>query len=552
MPFTVVEDRAQRIWEPNKRQADFVSLPDQVFEALFGGAAGGGKTDVLVLLPILKGWIHKSWFKGIIFRRSYKQLEESIIPRTREYYVHVGGKYNESKHVWTFPSGAKIFLSYLESYADALTHDTSEYNYIGWEELTHFEWQEYSFLTFSRVRGEIKCVRAATNPGNIGHVWVRDRFVSPDPAGYVLIKDKKSGELRAFIPSRVQDNAYLAKTDPTYVNRLQMLPEAERKAKLDGDWYSYAGQVFGEFRESHIDGEPENAIHVIEPFPIPSYWHKFAAIDWGRTAYTWIGWAAISPDRRVYIYREYHERDKYISEWATTFANLSLGDNLLEVAIDPSAQQKRGDPKTILMQFQEHSGYTPKLADNDRVSGKMLFHEYLRWTELPKREKETGEFSQETYDKILKHSGLFQAEQYKNFFEIDVTYPVPKLQIFNTCTALIKAIPLAKYNTLKGNPEDVAEWDPTELSPGDDPYDGGRYLLKLVDKWLKDPTLLKTHEQRVDLDRAVKKLSVTGDMNEFYRRMEILESKQKKTWTTVPRYRGRTFTDRNGRTRYMH
>lgn len=549
MPFTLDDALHRRLWEPNPRQADFAAIPDDVFEAMFGGAAGGGKSDILILLPILKDWIQYPWFKGIIFRRTYKQLEESIIPRTKDYYKHVGGVYNESKHFWTFPSGAQIFLSYMQRDEDARDHDTAEYNYVAFDELTHFSYYQYSFITHSRVRGRIRVVRAATNPGNTGHVWVRDRFVDPAPEGYVRIVDKESRESRIFIPSRVQDNTWLNETDPTYINRLMMLPEAERKAKLDGDWYSYAGQVFSEFREKKYGDEPDNALHVIEPFMIPSWWHKFAAIDWGHEAYTWMGWAAVSPQRRVYIYREYHEKGMYVSDWATTFKTLSLGENLKGVVIDPSAQQKRGDPKTILNQFTEFSGYVPLLADNDRISGKMLLHEYLRWKELPKHE---GSFDEAMYQKIYRDSGQYNAEVYKAFFNDSKTWPTPRLQIFNTCSALIKAIPLAKYNIDKGNPEDVAEWNPTEKSPGDDPYDGSRYLLKLVDKWLKDPSLLIKDEHQNELSKALTVYAANGDTTEFYRRMEILESKQKKSnIRSVPSHAGRAYRSSSGRTQRM-
>lgn len=549
MPFVLEDALRKRLWEPNQRQADFAAIPDDIFEALFGGAAGGGKSDILIVLPILKGWIDKPWFKGIIFRRTFKQLEESIIPRTKEYYKHVGGRYNESKHYWTFPSGAQIFLSYMQRDEDARGHDTAEYNYVAFDELTHFSEFQYSFIVHSRIRGEIRVARSATNPGNEGHVWVRDRFVDPAPKGYVRIVDKESRVSRIFIPSRVQDNTWLNKQDPTYINRLMMLPEAERKAKLDGDWYSYAGQVFGEFRDKRYEGEPENALHVIEPFIIPSWWHKFAAIDWGHSAYTWIGWAAVSPQRRVYLYREYHEKNKYVSEWATLFKTLSLGENLKGVVIDPSAQQKRGDPKTILDQFREFSGYTPLLADNDRISGKMLFHEYLRWKELPKHE---GKFDEAMYQRILNDSGQYNAEVYRAFFGEEKEYATPKLQIFNTCPAIIKAIPLAKYNTDKGNPEDVAEWDPTEKSPGDDPYDGGRYLLKLVDKWIKDPSLLVQDELQNDLSKALNTYSQTGDTTEFYRRMEILEAKQKRSKVrSVQSLAGRAYRDISGRIKHL-
>src|SRR5512141_2808938 len=179
MPFITVEgdgvDRAFRKWEPNARQADFVKIPDSVFEAFYGGAAFGGRSELLLMLPILRRWHENPRFHGIIFRRTFPQLEESLIPRSKEYYESVGGEYNSQLHLWSFPSGATIRFSYMLRRDDARDHDTAEYNYVAFDELTHFEEFQYLYLT-SRVRTSDASlpaiVRSASNPGNIGHGWV--------------------------------------------------------------------------------------------------------------------------------------------------------------------------------------------------------------------------------------------------------------------------------------------------------------------------------------------------------------------------------------------
>src|SRR4030095_11891883 len=95
-------------WRPFARQEEFLSLPDTIFEALYGGAAGGGKSECLLLFPIARGFYRHPKFKGIIFRRTYPELEKEIILRSLDWYPAAGGKYSDEKKRWTFPSGAII------------------------------------------------------------------------------------------------------------------------------------------------------------------------------------------------------------------------------------------------------------------------------------------------------------------------------------------------------------------------------------------------------------------------------------------------------------
>jgi hypothetical protein len=330
--------------------------------------------------------------------------------------------------------------------------------------------------------------------------------------------------------------------DPDYVNALLELPEAEKRAKLYGDWYVFAGMVFDEFRAEKYPDEPENAIHVVEPFEIPSYWPKFAAIDWGyNPSYTWIGWATISPDKRVFLYREYHKKLKNVADWANEFALLSLEDNLVDVVIDPSAQQKRGN-SSILEQFKQFSGYNPKLAINDRLAGKMLVHEYLRWKNAPPKYVPKQGFNPLAYEKILRMHGKEVALKYKDIFnEQPPELNIPKLQIFKPCTAVTQALRIARYHEKKV--DDVAEWKPTESSPGDDPYDGLRYLLQLVNRYINNENY--EAESIESLSKNLQYLAATGDQTGFYRRMEYIESQARRGRRSVRTFhKGRAYRHR--------
>ena len=500
-------------WSPTRKQEIFLTLPDTIFEGLYGGAAGGGKTEALYMLPLVRGWHHHPKYKGIILRRSFPELEKEIIIRSKQWYLSTGAKYNDTKKFYTFPNGGVQMFGHCEHEKDIVRYDGVEYNYAGWDELTHFTEYQYLYLTASRVRSSSAqlpaIVRAGTNPGNVGHKWVRSRFVDPAHEGLKVLVDKRTGLRRIFIPALVQDNKHLMTNDPLYLAKLELLPtEAERRAKKYGDWYTFEGQVF-EFRLEPLPDEPENARHVISPFEIPSWWPRIAAIDWGFAANVWIGWAAIAPDGRVYLYREYCKKRQLISTWATEFARLSQYEKLETVALDPSAWQQRG-METIEQQFQEYSGYVPERAQNDRIGGKLLLHDYLRWTPKPKARDVAGTFSPELASKILRNYGKDKYDEYVRFFEDEPDeLNLPKLQIFETCPAIIDTIPDCVSDP--DNPEDVAEF------PGDDPYDGCRYLLQAITRFKEKS---KWEHQNYQAMQKVSELYQQGkkmrDMTNFY------------------------------------
>ena len=539
------------IWRPSPRQEEFLSVPHTVFEGFYGGAAGGGKSEILLAIPIVSGLSSNSnaprfyqlpGFKGIIFRRTFPQLEESLIPRSLESYPRFGGKYNETKHIWTFPrweggkpipgtTGATIRFSYMDKDNDARDHDTAEYNYAAFDELTHFTRFMYIYI-MSRVRSSSNTLpafmRSASNPGNIGHSWVKDRFIKPAPGGYTLLKDKNSSTCRIFIPARLEDNPFLSESDPNYANRLQNLPETERAAKLEGNWDIFEGQVFTEFRGKHLPSEPENACHICKPFDIPTYWPVILSIDWGYTANTVAQFYAISPDERVFIFRRYGCSKTSIADWASTVAHIvsEIPQGIVHCALDQSAWKEEGHPKTIAQQFHEHSGIIPHKVDNDHLGGIQLIHEYLRFTPKAKRYTPPGGFNQDVADYILRSRGTKAVDEYYNLFlpEPDETN-LPKLQIFDLpeMQPLVDSILSCTYNEESSNKdkkEDVKGFK------GDDDYDDLRYGLKEVHRYFAESRKeFKRVVERSKLIDSVK--SGTMDPTSFYIRMGQLESKQK-------------------------
>lgn len=506
---------ASKFWKPFARQEEFLSLPDSIFEALYGGAAGGGKSESLLLLPIARGFYQHPKFKGIIFRRTYPELEKEIILRSLDWFPATGAKYNDEKKRWTFPSGAIMQFGHAEYEQDVRKYDTTEYNYMAFDELTSFTEFQYTYLTLSRCRTSTSdlpaIVRCGTNPGNVGHSWVRSRFIEAGPFGSILF-DPVTKTKRIFIQSLCTDNPHI---DPGYVNRLAGLPEAERRAKRDGDWWFFAGQVFDDWRESPLSDEPKNACHVIPNFDPPIYWPRVLAVDWGFRALTIALWGAISPDLRLHVYREYSCKKEKISTWATEIGRLNRDEPLVDSVICKSAYQDRGDEFTIAEKFEEFSGLSIRAADNDRVSGLLLMKEYIRWKEKPDRKLYPEEdYDSERATEILRKFGTPAYKQYLDSFDATASKEtnLPKLQVHESCRELRKCIPLCVYS-------DTKEYDIQEFE-GDDPYDTCRYLIKSADFYMHETGKMKFEQQRASImaQRANKR-----DETLFYRQMQALE-----------------------------
>ena len=169
------------VWQPQPRQLAFMSRPE--YEALYGGAAGGGKSDALVIEATRQ--VHIPHYKGLIIRKTFPQLAE-LIDKSLKYYPQAfpGAKYNGSNHTWTFPSGAKIIFGSMHTTQAKLQYQGQAYDFIAFDELTHFTYDEYNYLySRNRPNGEgTRCyIRATANPGGIGHGWVKDRFITAAP-----------------------------------------------------------------------------------------------------------------------------------------------------------------------------------------------------------------------------------------------------------------------------------------------------------------------------------------------------------------------------------
>lgn len=527
-------------WKPTRKQAAFLSLPYEIKEGFYAGALGAGKTDVLLFYPILHRLHENPEFKGLFLRRTFPELKNEVIPRSKKIFRAVRGVYNQNDKVWTFPSGALFFFGHCENEDDVHNYDSMQPNYVAFDELTSFTNWQYLYITLQRCRSKLgsglpAIVRSASNPGNTGHNWVRKRFIDPCTEGLKVIRGP-SGLQRIFIPATIDDNPHI---DPVYKKSLEALPEAEKQAKLYGKWDAYEGSVFDEFRDKHYPDEPDNALHVIDPFPIPEFWPKLVIGDWGFAAMTWIGHLAVSPNRRVYLHREQTFRRKKISEWAPYLKYWIDKESPRVVKFCRSVGKDSGQEQTIQQQLENELEVPVGLTDHSpgsRVAGKILLHEYLRWRLKHVSEAEKGVYDDERASWIIRNRGQKEYNSYlDSFTPQEPETNIPKLQIFRDCNIdevqrtpceLVNAIKACVYD--KTRVEDVAQFD------GDDPYDGIRYAVDSVERYFEEAADEFTRVQ--NQERLDEQLRNTGDFTAFYRNSRQNEGSTQKV-TSVRRYR---------------
>ncbi len=336
-------------------------------EVLFGGAAGGGKSYGQMVDALLFALLHPG-SKQLVLRRTFAELEKSLIRTALALYPRDIYSFNSSSHTGKFKNGSVIDFGYCASENDVYQYQSAEYDIIRFDELTHFTEAQYIYL-ISRVRGANsypKQIKSSTNPGGIGHSWVKSRFIDAGASGKSFIG--ADGMKRIFIPSLLDDNRFLRDGDPEYKKRLLALPEREKKALLYGDWNIFEGQYFSEFSRKK---------HTVEPFEIPNAWRKWRTIDYGLDRLVCL-WIALSPDGNAYVYRELCASDLPISASARAITERTPnGEDIYATLAPPdlwSRSQETGRSKAAI--FSEY-GVNFTKTSNDREAGWLAIKELL-------------------------------------------------------------------------------------------------------------------------------------------------------------------------------
>lgn len=443
------------VFEPNQGpQTEFLAAPER--EVLYGGAAGGGKSYGLLADP-MRYFGHKQ-FNGLILRRTNDELRE-LVWKSQELYplAYPGSKWQEKKSQWLFPSGARLWMTYLEREEDVLRYQGQAFSYIGFDELT----QHATPFSWNYMRSRLRTtapdlpiyMRATSNPGGPGHQWVKRMFIDPAPfneafpatdidTGKVLSYPKthaKSGEplfYRKFIPATLKDNPYLYE-EGSYEANLLSLPEMQKRQLLEGDWAIADGAAFKEFRHS---------VHVIPPFDIPYSWRKFRSCDFGYSSHSAVHWYAIDPQyETLYVYRELYVTQHTAKQLAEKIIDLEEDDNVDYGILDSSCWHKRGQIGPSIAEEMISMGCRWRPSDRTngaRVAGRNRLHELLRIEEI-EVEAEEGD-------------------------ESVLVEEIPGIVFFNTCRQIIADLPV-----IPTDPKGTDDIDPRFAS--DHAYDSIRY-----------------------------------------------------------------------------
>ena len=380
----------------------------------------------------------------LLVRRSTEELRELISVSKQLYPKAVPGiKFMERDKTWVAPSGATLWMSYLDRDDDVMRYQGQAFNWIGFDELTqwpsNYAWSYMrSRLRTTKASGLPLYMRATSNPGGPGHQWVRRHFLDPSAPGEAFWATDEYGETiqwpkghtregeplfkRKFIPATLFDNPYLSE-DGMYEANLLSLPEHQRRQLLEGDWDVNEGAAFPEFNRRS---------HVVEPYEIPNSWTKFRAADYGYGSYTGVVWFAVVPgSEQLVVYRELYVSKVIATDLADMILDIESEESIRYGVLDSSLWHNRGDTGPSLAEQMIMKGCRWRPSDRSkgsRVAGKNEIHRRLQ----------VDEFTEE-----------------------------PRLVIFSNCTHLISQLPSIPLD--KKNPEDVDTHSEDHL------YDALRY-----------------------------------------------------------------------------
>jgi hypothetical protein len=356
--------------------AQFVFLTLSNREAFYGGAAGGGKSDALLAAALQ--YTHIPNYKALILRRSFTELSlpGAVMARAREYLApHKELHWSHDNKTWTFPSGATLTFAYMANDSDMARYQSAEFQYVAYDELTEFTEEQYEWL-FSRQRATSDInvplrMRAASNPGGIGHGWVKRRFID----------DTTRNPAVGFVPAKLDDHPDEKFREEYHVS-LSHLDDVKRRRLEDGDWDAAEGLAF-----------QVGDAHLLADVDLPADFDRFESLDFGVANPTCVLAWAVDYDGNLIVFDEYYEKNRLVSEHAVEIeARRKLWWPAGKTPVcyaDPSmwartggtspggSWTKFGTPATDITEFEAFNIRGLVQANNKRRSGLMRLRELL-------------------------------------------------------------------------------------------------------------------------------------------------------------------------------
>lgn len=292
---------------PHPTQHAFLWL-DSTMEVFFGGSAGGGKSDALLMAALQ--YVDTPGYNAILFRKTFADLNlpGSLIPRAKEWLTGSDAQWNENDSRFTFPSGATLSFGYMRNDEDRMRYRSAEFAMVGFDELTTFSKLQYTYM-FSRLRKPQDLgaktplakvplrMRGASNPGDRGHLWVKNRFIKPMGEREDEPKDPRQ---RIYIPARLADNPSV--DADAYIQALQELDDATKAQLIHGDWDAREPGPWVIPDPTWVDAAVQTGFELWEAGKgIPRDWNKpvVFGIDWGEFTQAYIIWPM--PNGGIYV-----------------------------------------------------------------------------------------------------------------------------------------------------------------------------------------------------------------------------------------------------------
>lgn len=460
-------DLPRRVWEPNPGSQRLV-LSCPIREVLNEGTRGSGKTEVLAMdFAQHCGVGFGAAWRGVLFRRTYKQLDD-VVAKTKRLFYQIFPGIKLTDYVWKWPTGEELLLRHFDHPDDYWNYHGHEYPWIGWEELTNWPSMDCyeSMLSCNRSsrKGIPLKVRSTTNPFGVGHNAVKRYFIDPMPRGHVYseardIPQFENGEIvrrrvlmkRVAIHSSYLENPKLLVADPLYLANLEKITDPnKRKAWLFGDWDITSGGMFDDIWTA--------GCHVLKPFDIPADWRINRSLDWGTAHPFSIGFWAESDGTPALVagkQRTFPRGTLFrMGEWYGCTGKPNEGIRMTSTKVAQGVIERE---KTLLI----HGRCKPGPADSqifdtgDETSVAINFaSEGVRWLEADKRKgsrKNGVELFRSRLESSLNGEGK------------------PGIYVFDRCRDFIRTVP--------GLPRSDKDPDDVDTDAEDHAWDETRYRI---------------------------------------------------------------------------